>query len=67
MNARKASSHDMLVCNYGSICQLFPLSRRISNWFDQSVKTEYWQWMGSNLVVHWRLVGFCSTVPEPPA
>ena len=57
MSARRGTSQDMLVRNFGSIWQLFPLSQKASDWIDEHVESESWQWMGSSLVVDWRFVG----------
>jgi hypothetical protein len=47
----------MLVRNCGSIWQFFPLSQKASDWIDEHVETESWQWMGNSLVVDWRFGG----------
>ncbi len=53
----EAFSPDILVRNCGTVWQLFPLSQRASDWFDDHVESESWQWMGSSLAVDWRFAG----------
>ena len=57
MSTQRAPLQDMLVRNCGSIWQLSPLSQKASDWIDENVVTEGWQWMGSSLVVDWRFAG----------
>jgi len=57
VSARRAPSQDMLVRNCGSIWQLFPLSQKATDWINDNVETESWQWMGSSLAVDGRFVG----------
>ena len=57
MSTRRAPSQDLLVRNCGSIWQFFPLSQKASDWIDENVETESWQWVGNSRVVDWRFGG----------
>lgn len=57
MSTRRAPSQDILVRDCGTVWQLLPLSRKASDWIEENVETEDWQWVGSSLVVDWRFVG----------
>lgn len=47
--------HDFEVYHAGSIVQIKPISQAATDWLDENVESEGWQWLGRSLSIEHRL------------
>ncbi len=47
---------DVIVENRGSVCMVTPMSPEASEWVDQNVSLESWQWLGASFACEPRYV-----------
>lgn len=45
---------DVLITNHGSVVQFWPLTPAATEWIDDNVSLESWQWLGASFNVDWR-------------
>lgn len=53
--SKKLPKSDFLFEDHGSIIMLWPLSREASDWVEENVQSEPWQWLGEALCVDHRM------------
>ena len=57
MNPLKCPSNDLVFRNCGTVWQFIPLSQKASEWIQENVHTDDWQWIGPGFAVDWRFAG----------
>jgi hypothetical protein len=57
MSTLKHAPRDLVFRNCGTVWRFIPLTQRASEWIEENVHIEGWQWSGPSFAVDWRFVG----------